>query len=204
MHILLEGVVKKELQLMLSDFIDRKKYFSLQYLNNVIKNFNYSEADLLDKPQELEKKSLCQQNNFAMTSIETKNFIFLLPLMVGEKVSNEDQIWKNFIRLVQITMLVISPVCSTESLDSLYQLIATHNHKFQELFPFENIPPKMHYSPTFQNNYDYSVQGEITGVSGLKQSTGYSKIKNGKISNAFPSQLHFITRDGCAYNKAVS
>lgn len=56
MHILLEGVVKKELQLMLSDFIDRKKYFSLQYLNNVIKNFNYSEADLLDKPQELEKK----------------------------------------------------------------------------------------------------------------------------------------------------
>lgn len=55
MHILLEGVVKKELQLMLSDFIDRKKYFSLQYLNNVIKNFNYSEADLLDKPQELEK-----------------------------------------------------------------------------------------------------------------------------------------------------
>lgn len=42
MHALWEGVVKLEIQLMLETFIEKKKYFSLAHLNNVIQTFCYT------------------------------------------------------------------------------------------------------------------------------------------------------------------
>lgn len=72
MHILLEGVVKMELQLLLSEVIYKKNYFSLKDLNAAILNFNYTSSELTDKPQKIEKKSLDRKNVLPMTAIEIK------------------------------------------------------------------------------------------------------------------------------------
>ena len=51
-----------------------------------------------------------------MTAVETKNFLKLLQFMIGDKVSETDPIWTNFIRLLQLTLLIISPVASLKLL----------------------------------------------------------------------------------------
>lgn len=45
MHVLLEGIVKLEIQLMLETFIEKMKYFSLSYLNTAIKTLNNTEEE---------------------------------------------------------------------------------------------------------------------------------------------------------------
>lgn len=52
---------------------------------------------------------------------------------------------KNFVRLVQITMLATSPFADLDMVGELHQLISSHHHKFQEIFPSETITPKFHY-----------------------------------------------------------
>lgn len=151
MHVLLEGIVKLEIQLMLETFIEKMKYFSLSYLNTAIKTFNYTEEKSTDKPQEIEMKSLRRPNTFPMTAIETKTFMELLPFMIGEKIQPDDEHWKNFIRLLKITLLVISPIASDETIASLKQLIHDHNSNFSKLYPDIQFTPKLHYLCHFPN-----------------------------------------------------
>lgn len=145
MHVLLEGIVKLELQLILHCFIEKKGYFTLQFLNNLIKTFPYSKAECSDKPQLLEKKALDRSNNFPMSAIETRNFFVLLPFMIGDVIDSEDKMWDNYIRLLKITLLVMSPFASFDTVETLEQLIYSFNYNFQKLHP--EIPPfpKLHY-----------------------------------------------------------
>jgi len=64
MHVLLEGVVKMELQLLLFEMIYKKNYFTLKDLNFAIQNFNYTSSELKDRPQVIEKKSLDQKKTY--------------------------------------------------------------------------------------------------------------------------------------------
>ena len=50
MHVLLEGVVPKEMRLMLNVFVNIKKLFSLYTLNERIRCFPYSPEEAKDKP----------------------------------------------------------------------------------------------------------------------------------------------------------
>lgn len=145
MHVLLEGVVKLELQLILGEFIDKKKYFTLQNLNVAIQNFNYSPEELNDRPQILEKKSLDTKNVLPMTAVEIKQFMTLIPFMIGEFVPEIDAHLVNFIRLIQITHLVISPIASEETVEKLNQLISQHNYHFKILYPDFVFTPKLHF-----------------------------------------------------------
>ncbi|XP_062578360.1 uncharacterized protein LOC134240278 isoform X1 [Saccostrea cucullata] len=145
MHVLLEGIVKLELQLLLTSFIEKKKYFSLRDLNGMIKNFSYTVEEGADKPQVLEKKALDIKKNFPMSAVETKNFMTLLPFMIGSEIDEHDENWKNFIRLLKITLLVISPVASSNTIMSLRQLIYSHNYSFRKLYPEILFTPKLHY-----------------------------------------------------------
>lgn len=50
MHILLEGTLPLELKLMLSSFIRNKHYFTIEFLNDRISNFDYSSSEARNKP----------------------------------------------------------------------------------------------------------------------------------------------------------
>lgn len=50
MHILFEGVLQKEIQLLLKCFICDEKFFSLDLLNVRIENFAYGRAERKNKP----------------------------------------------------------------------------------------------------------------------------------------------------------
>lgn len=50
MHIILEGSMKYEIQLMLKAFITSRNYFTVDVLNERIACYSYSAQDIRDKP----------------------------------------------------------------------------------------------------------------------------------------------------------
>ena len=69
----------------------------------------------------------------------------LLPLMIGGKISESDERWMNFLRLLEIIDLVFAPVLSNDHVAYLSTLIEEHHQGFKELYPSCNITPKLHY-----------------------------------------------------------
>lgn len=53
MHDILEGALQYEMREMLLVFTHEKGYFTLNTLNQRIKNFSYFYADMKDKPSEI-------------------------------------------------------------------------------------------------------------------------------------------------------
>ena len=56
-HDLWEGIVPYELSIIFYDFIYVKKYFTMEFLNNRIKSFNYGKIETKNKPNLLTSNS---------------------------------------------------------------------------------------------------------------------------------------------------
>lgn len=68
----------------------------------------------------------------------------LLPLMIGEKVDEEDPYWQNFLLHLEINEYIFSPTVTDEMCSHLHDLIVEHHTAFKELYMC-SIIPKMHY-----------------------------------------------------------
>jgi hypothetical protein len=189
MHILLEGIVKMELQLILSEFIDKKKFFTIQDLNVAIQNFNYSPEELNDRPQIIEKKSLDTKHVLPMTAVEIKQLMSLLPFMIGQFVPENDVHWVNFVRLIQITHLVISPIASEETVEKLNQLIYEHNFHFKSLYPDCPFTPKLHYLSHFADQIFNFGPGRNHWCTRLEAKHGFIKARKWKNFKAIDKSV---------------
>ena len=65
--------------------------------------------------------------------------------MIGEKISEDDDHWTNFLLLLTIMDYLFAPVLSPECTIYLKDLIDEHHSGWTELYPLCNITPKMHY-----------------------------------------------------------
>lgn len=144
MHILTEGIVPYEAAIMLHEFISVKKYFTLNYLNDQIDFFTYSYLDKFNKPEHMERKNLIEKK-LEQTSASMMTLCYIMPLLVGEKVREDEEMWKNFVRLAQITILATSPYADLDTVGQLDQLVSSHHYKFQEIYPTESVTSKFHY-----------------------------------------------------------
>jgi hypothetical protein len=145
MHDILEGVARYELRAMLHEFVNVKKYFTLAELNCRIVNFEYNALEARDKPQVLEAKALKRGSTLGQSAASMMHLMMLLPLRIGDKVKRNDPYWVNFLRLLKILLLSISPVTSSKTVQSLEVLIAAHNSNFIDLYEDETFRPKMHF-----------------------------------------------------------
>ena len=68
----------------------------------------------------------------------------LLPLMIGDCVSEDDSKWQLFLDLMNIVDYVFAPKTSTDIISYVRVLIGDHLTSFRELYPDCNIIPK-HY-----------------------------------------------------------
>lgn len=145
MHDILEGIARYELRAMLHLFIVSRKFFSLAELNSRMQNFEYDYSERKDKPQLLDKQSLEPGSTLGQSAASMKNLLTLLPCLIGDKVPRGDLHWVNFLRLLQIMLLTVSPIVSHRTVQTLEMLIAVHNAEFCRLYPDESFRPKMHY-----------------------------------------------------------
>ena len=179
MHILLEGIVKMELQLILSEF-RQKEFFTIRDLNVVIQNFNYSPEELNDRPQIIEKKSLDTKHVLPMTAVEIKQLMSLLPFMIGQFVPENDVHWVNCVRLIQITHLVISPIASIETVE---KLIHEHHFHFKSLYPDRAFTPILHYLSHFADQIFNFGPGRNHWCTRLEAKHGFIKALPENISS---------------------
>jgi hypothetical protein len=145
MHILLEGVAKNELQLLLTYLIDTEKYFTLQWLNTQISGFPYSQADKRNKPEQIQRKDLKAKSTLRQTAASMITLMCMLPIMIGSKVPEVNRKWINFIRLLQITLLCISPFVNGNTAAYLGELVFEYLTHFCLEYPKASVVPKMHY-----------------------------------------------------------
>ena len=72
-------------------------------------------------------------------------FAVILPLIIGQKIPEEDLHWECFLLLLQIIQLCTAKVSSPSSALILASLIDQHHQTFVNCYPGVNILPKMHY-----------------------------------------------------------
>ncbi|XP_053381925.1 uncharacterized protein LOC128549343 [Mercenaria mercenaria] len=144
MHILTEGLLVKELCLMLYDFIVFKRYFTISFLNNALNDFSHSYLVEKNKPEVISVDMLlnCRLNQ---TSASMITLCCVLPLVIGQKVQVGNGKWKTFLLLIQITLLATSPYATDDTASVLEQLIYTHNDNFISEYTKSPLTPKSHY-----------------------------------------------------------
>ena len=77
------------------------------------------------------------------------NFAVLLPLMVGDKIPEDDTKWECFLLLVEITKICTARVTSIAAANYLSALIEQHHRLFKSCYPTVSLIPKTHYMVHF-------------------------------------------------------
>lgn len=153
MHILLEGLLKYEFQLLLKALMQTDRLI-LAKLNRRIGQFEYSFDESLDRPQAVELKQLDTGSILSQTAAEMKTLVSVLPHLLEDLVNEKNEYWLNFVKLIHISHLCLSPVATHSTVITLRILIASHNTEFIRLYQNASVTPKMHYMVHFPDQID--------------------------------------------------
>ncbi|XP_031359195.1 uncharacterized protein LOC116182794 isoform X1 [Photinus pyralis] len=141
MHDVLEGILRYDMAFVINSLI-RKKYFSLDHLNERIKFFKFSKADA-GNPMPQIKSDHLKKNHIVMSASEILSLTVYFSFLVGDLVPPEDEIWIFYIITVQILEMMLNRVFTTQSIAYLSILIEEHHTMFIELFK-QHLRPKYH------------------------------------------------------------
>lgn len=152
LHDLLEGIVPVELGLCLKTLIGRK-YFTFEELNTAIQNFPYRFSDSTNRPQKI-TKTFTVNGTIGGNGHENWTLLRLLPLLIGDKIPENDCVWGVILELKDIVEVLASSVFTEEKLCYLEAKIHEHRQLLQEAFPEFKLRPKHH----FIEHYPYLIR----------------------------------------------
>ena len=69
----------------------------------------------------------------------------ILPLLIGEKVPDDDEKWQLFLKLMEIVDHLFSPKITEDQCAYLCALINDHHQDFVALYPDYSVLPKFHF-----------------------------------------------------------
>lgn len=78
-----------------------------------------------------------------MSSREMQTFIHFFPLLIGDLVPENNQIWLFLINFIEMIDLILLPKFNNQIILSLENHITYHNNKYTELFQ-DLLKPKHH------------------------------------------------------------
>ena len=73
------------------------------------------------------------------------NLSIYLPLMIGDKVSNDDNEWECYLQLLDVLKICMARVLSVDLVQYLEALIEMYLTAFRSCYPLASIIPKQHY-----------------------------------------------------------
>ena len=186
LHDLFEGIVPVELARCLSVLIS-KKYFTLDILNNLIKQFPYKWADKTDCPSPIPLK-FSTTSTIGGNAHENWVLLRLLPFIIGSKVPYGEQAWEILMELKDIVELVVAPYFTEETIAFLDCKISDHRQHFQELFENIKLIPKHH----FVEHYPHMIRcfGPLVAVWTMRYEAKHSFFKQvARYTNCFKNIL---------------
>jgi len=154
MHDLYEGVCHYDMCHIIKYFINTAKLFTLETLNKRKSNFNYGPIEFGNISPEI---SINHLNNcrLKMSGREVMTFIHFFPLMVGDLVPENDEVWSFFLILLKIVDILLSYTFNADAISYLKQLISKHNNQYNLLFN-DTLKPKHHFLVHYPTVIEYS------------------------------------------------
>ena len=73
------------------------------------------------------------------------NLSIYLPLMIGDKVPNDDNEWECYLQLLHVLKICMARVLSIDLVQYLEALIEMYLTAFRSCYPLASIIPKQHY-----------------------------------------------------------
>jgi len=119
------------------------KYFNLETLNNRKQHFNHGSSEIgnLSGPIKiLNSKKL----SIKMSAREMQTFIHFFPLIIGDMVPENNEVWLFLLNFVEITDLILLLNFDNKDIIKLEKCIAYHNTKYVQLFN-DCLKPKHHF-----------------------------------------------------------
>ncbi|KAI9554867.1 hypothetical protein GHT06_020144 [Daphnia sinensis] len=186
MHDLLEGILPLVISKMILHFIKRK-FFTLDQLNNKIKNFKYGYREIVNKPCSIDYKQLIN-GKINQTAAQMWLLAVNLPIMISSFIDESDSVW---------CFTVLLRICRIVFLDSISQFQV---YLLQELIEEFVIEYKENFFQSYKENDPKSVLVFIKLLGPLKPfwcmrlepSTAISSLCKGK--SKIVSTLHLLSQ----------
>lgn len=134
MHDVLEGVCQYDLGKILNVYIYKKKYFTLEVLNNRVRGFDYGPIEKRNKPPDITQNHM--KNECIIISLaEMLCLIRNIHLILGDLIPEHDEYWSLIILLKKIVDITTAKALLKNT--SLYfkKLVSEYLKKLLILFP---------------------------------------------------------------------
>lgn len=144
MHDICEGILHYDLcQIILYLLQDMHYLTSLSILNQRKQTFDYGSTEIGNFSGEI-KLSHLKSKHLKMSAREMLTFAMYLPLMIGDLVPAEDEIWQFLIILIDIIDLILCFEVTDDLVLTLQRKIKIHNNQYVKLFK-DTLKPKFHF-----------------------------------------------------------
>lgn len=141
MHDVFEGVCHYNMCHIIKNLID-KNYFSLYTLNVRKQMFNYGKIEIGNLSPGISDNNL-SKFHLKMTAREMMSFVHLFPLMVGDLVPSDDEVWLFLLQFLEIIEILMSFEISRDLTERLKSLIKCNHTDYIRLFK-DTLKPKHH------------------------------------------------------------
>lgn len=142
MHDLLEGVLRYDMAFLIDELI-KKKYFTLDHLNNRIKFFKFSRADI-GNPMPQIKGDHLKKKHLIMSASEMLSLTAYFGILVGDLIPEDEPVWNFYALIFEILEILLGRSFSSNLINYLEILIKEHHTLFCQLFN-EHLRPKYHF-----------------------------------------------------------
>lgn len=101
MHDIMEGICHYDLCCAITYFTEKMKFFSLDALNRRLKTFEYGEQYCKNIPPQISCSHL-KKMRLKFSAAEMQTFVVNFPIMIGDLVPHEDEVWQFVLLLKEI------------------------------------------------------------------------------------------------------
>ena len=111
-----------------------------------LKSFNYGHFAQNSKPVDISANVLkSKDGGVKQSASEMWTLMQYLPVMIGDRVPEDDQHWKLLLSLSDCMSMIFAPAINREATYYLQQIIKDHLELFVDVFPGVKVRPKQHY-----------------------------------------------------------
>lgn len=142
MHDFFEGIIKYVVCQFLLKLIE-DKILTLEEINTCIADLDYAKEDVKYIPKPLDLKKL-RENNLKMSARECWQFIYLLPICLGDRIPDSYPAWELVLCLIEITEIILGSTFYESTLQFLSRLVRKFCTHYKSLFG--DLKPKMHFA----------------------------------------------------------
>jgi hypothetical protein len=141
MHDIFEGIARYEMKFVISELVCAQ-FFSIAQLNDRLNEF-FSSADFLNVPPPFSSDTL-RGETILMSAAEMYNLIIFFGPILGDLVPVGNPIWKLYLLLKEIVLIVMVYEVQTGTPSYLQRTIEKHHKMYLNLSPNNKLKPKHH------------------------------------------------------------